>query len=161
MLASKSPTVNYSMLECLGISTWVRRSSLFEFKQPLWGARLVVILSEEIEPEEIEANKVLTGMLNVLNLNSSAYWLGWIKKNIDKIDIGKKDITTKLIDEIKVWSPKNVLLLGQRFEEMEKIKNEIKEAQLFISHHPKELVIHPHYKKAAYQELLRLKERLH
>lgn len=170
--ATVSTNARYPLLECLGIQSWVPRSSLLHLNHPLWGARLGILLSEKVE-EKTEAHKVLAGMLSVLMLKSSEYWVGWVKEN--------KTIPSMSIlqYEINRWAPQSVLLLGNSFHEMlinqkltnEELKDEKPDAQnndclmehnsIYTSYHPKELVLHPENKKIAYQQLLNLKQRLH
>lgn len=141
----------YALAENIGLSLWFERRSLFNVKPPRVFAILGIVVSRELNSEE--ALKVFKGMLSVLSLQESAYWLGWFDP--------QTEITVERLRVVlQKWRPHAILGMGQPFRDWVNERSLVEMTHFTATYHPQELIENPSLKKKAYQDLLQLKETL-
>lgn len=159
--------LKYRLLEAMGISIWIeKRTSALMSDSPILGAALLVLLPERLRAVEQEQQKILTGMLKVLELGEAELCVAWLSpfKEKDREEIGKA---------INQWAPYRVLVLGESLAQfllstsigLDEIKLSSQPivgviSPLDFTYHPAELENSLVCKRKAYQDLLRLKSQI-
>lgn len=142
----------YQLLNHIGIPYWLDRASVFRCHAPIFNARCLVLLPETINKQTPEEEKILTGMLNVLELQPKEICIAWIQT----------EDSTILRAELLKWAPESVLIMGEALAtSMAEVINGLKHAMIIqVTHHQKHLLQSPEDKKKAYRDLLSLKQTL-
>lgn len=140
MLAEKLP--NYNVLKALGLDLWHPRDPQLSPEPLIINAKCAALVFNP-EPDN---EKILTGMLSVLTLNSEDLMLVKIySTNPDLASIAQR---------LQVWQAKNVLQLNMQIPAIPGI------AKLIRTYSPDFLANNPEYKPQAYKDLLKLKQQL-
>ena len=150
-------TLKYQLLNEMGIPYWLDRTGVFGSDMPIFGAKCLVLLPEKINPEALEENKILNGMVNVLGFSRNEVSIAWIQ---GKNSRGKSESVAILKRELLKWAPESLLIMGEAFSKtiLESIGYLDSTIVVQVTHHPKHLQNSPEDKKKAYRDLLTLKQ---
>ncbi len=158
----------YQVLQAMGFSPWLSKAETPLLSiQPVFNASCLVILPEKLQSSDQEANKILNGMLKVLEIDLEKIAVSWVKE----VDFSKDQ--QNLQQEIVKWSPKTVLMMGEEaaqavlsnYAAIDTLREEphwIPDSKIFlqVTFDPIFLKEFPEHKKKAYQDLLRLRDHL-
>lgn len=139
----------------LGIPYWIKRpdSEGIHLQHPKFQAKLCVLLSHPILSSDVESNKILQGMLKVLNCANNELYLSWITKSF----LASFNLE-KIMQVLERYRSENIFLLGNPLREA--FEQSAIQKKCWITYHPDELLKAPQLKKEAYQVLLSLKDHL-
>jgi len=159
--------LKYRLLNTMGIPIWIeKKSSALISYQPMLGAAVLVLLPEKILETAKEHQKILAGMLKVLELNEEELCVAWLNPLKETEEVA-------LMQTINQWAPYRVLVLGESLAQfLLKSTKSLDELRLNshimagyiplieVTYHPVELEKSIEYKRKAYQDLLRLKSQI-
>lgn len=143
---------NALWLEKINIPLWVERAPFLFLDKPLAFAELAILLAKPLNREDPEEKKVLSGMISVLALKKTEYWLGWL---FGKSSVSENYPSDFYLGILQRFKPKAILLLGEPFAVNSGLSHPI-----HATFHPRELIKTPENKKKAYQSLLNLRKTL-
>lgn len=151
------------ILNAIGVQQWLPRKqfgswhgSLLVSDAPLFCAACLVLLSEN-PAKNIEQQKMLTGMLNVLNLNADELCIAWLQGPL------MRDQGYMIGHEIAKWSPYSVLIMGENLaQQLLDTDRSIKgsNALVQVTYHPETLLQSKELKSKAYRDLLNLRDQI-
>lgn len=148
------PISRLEILKNMDIPVWARRNDFLLLDKPLINAKVAVLLSKPLKPNNVEEKKVLLGMLSVLALEKTEYWIGWL----NEMETGNQNIQLAISQMIKRFAPQKILFLGEAWTELLVEMDIDSRFALYYTFHPEELIKMPEKKKKAHQILLNLKQ---
>ncbi len=144
------------ILDAIGVQQWLPKNqatSLLVSDNPLFCAACLVLLPEN-PAKNSEAKKILTGMLNVLCLNTEELCIAWVGSSL------MPEKKHKVAQEIAKWSPYSVLILGESLA-AELLETELSSTTLVqVTYHPEVLLQSKELKNKAYRDLLCLRDQI-
>lgn len=147
------------ILDAIGIQQWLSKEqpgSLLISDNPLFCAACLVLLPEN-PTKNIEQQKILTGMLNVLNLNADELCIAWLRGPL------MRDQGHMVGQEIAKWSPYSVLIMGENLaQQLLDTEGSIKglNALVQVTYHPEILLQSKELKNNTYRDLLNLRDQI-
>lgn len=170
------------ILDSMGITQWqVRPATQITLtpctntvrlvsNKPLFCARCLVLLPTNPHKNSSEENKVLTGMLQVLELSAEELGIAWLEEPLEAtstLSTSENPILSSLLPQIIQWAPYSLLIMGESFLKTLDDNNTVfDEYRLQLQHfcgldiplqatyYPSELLTKPENKKKAYRDLL-------
>jgi len=161
--------VRDQILDAMGIQQWLLKKnacSLLVSDNPLFCAACLVLLPGN-PSLNLEHNKILTGMLNVLSLKAEELCIAWVE------GVLMRDKTQTIGQKIAKWSPYSVLIMGENFaQQLLETDRSLDELRLDFqsitgsntlvqaTYHPEALLHSKELKSKAYRDLLRLRDQI-
>lgn len=143
------------ILDAIGVQQWLPRKhfgpwsgSLLVSDSPLFCAACLVLLPEN-PAKNIEQQKILMGMLNVLNLNADELCIAWLQGPL------MRDQEHMIGHEVAKWSPYSVLIMGENLASIKGLN-----AHVQVTYHPETLLQSKELKSKAYRDLLNLRDQI-
>lgn len=170
MIASVELRSRYHLLDAIGITQWYPKTneSALISNHPVFCATCLVLLPTDPAQYSLDAQKMLTGMLSVLALNTKNLGIAWIGT-----DINANNSYDLVIKALRQWAPQAVLIMGEKFSkdllakplDFEDCRAQFQtftdlDAIVQVTYHPNELQIMPENKRKAHRDLLNLKAQL-